>query len=143
MGKKSTVIWVFTLVKILVFSSQLSWGNDITTIPVIELRVMYDDNLDFDRKDEIDDFGINTIPSLALRYQSELLKLSLFGRVDFMNYFTETDFDRTNQVYGFDGLYRMSSRWFVTGDFLYRRDESIDSQLEETGRSFGRNRVTT
>jgi hypothetical protein len=143
MGKKSIVIWVFTLVKVLVFSSQLSWGNDITTIPAIELRVMYDDNLDFDRKDEIDDFGINTIPSLALNYQSELLKLSLFGKVDFINYFTETDFDRTNQVYGFDGLYRMSSRWYVTGDFLYRRDESIDSQLEETGRSFGRNRVTT
>jgi hypothetical protein len=107
------------------------------------LKTVYDDNLDFDQKDEKDDFGINAIPGFALNYESELLLFSLFGELNIIKYFNETDFDRTNQLYGFDGQYLISSRWSFKGDFLYRRDESIDSQLEETGQAFKRERVET
>jgi outer membrane receptor for ferrienterochelin and colicin len=37
----------------------------------------------------------------------------------------------------------MSPRWKFTGNFEYRRDETIDSVLQETGQAFERSRVTT
>ena len=127
----------------LVSFSQYSWAKEIKFVPGIELKGVYDDNLDFESKDEKDAFGANVIPNASLRYKSELLDLSLFGNVDILRYFSETDFDRTNHYYGLKGLYIMSPRWDFTGNASYRRDETIDSQLEETGRSDGRKRVQT
>jgi hypothetical protein len=119
------------------------WAKDVTITPAIELRTLYDDNLNFERSDEKDSFGANAIPRLRLDYASELLQFFLVGQVDVIKYFSETDFDRTNQLYGIGGQYQMSPRWKFTGDFEYRRDETIDSVLEETGQSFERRRVTT
>jgi len=135
----------FGLAAIVVLLSlpQLLWAQDVTLTPSLRLSTVYDDNLDFDQKDEKDDFGANAVPGLTLNYASELLQFNLTGEVDFLKYFTETDFDRTNQFYGLDGKYQISPRWFFTGNAGYRRDETIDSVLEETGQSFERNRVTT
>jgi hypothetical protein len=124
------------------FSQQL-WAKDVTITPALELKTVYDDNLDFDSSDEKDDFGANAVPRLTIDYASELLEFSLIGEVDVIKYFTETDYDRTNQLYGIDGQYQMSPRWIFTGDFEYRRDETIDSILEETGQAFERRRVET
>ena len=120
-----------------------STASDLTIVPELELRVEYDDNLDFDQKDEIDDFAGNAIPRLTLDYKTELLDVALFGELDFLKYYDETDFDRTNQLYGFDGRYQVFSRWALAGNFQYRRDETTDSQLEETGQVTERNRVNT
>ena len=124
------------------FSQQL-WAKDVTITPAIDLRTVYDDNLDFSNKDEKDSFGANAIPSLTLSYTSELLQFILIGEVDVIKYFTETDYDRTNQIYGIDGEYLLSPRWRFAGNFQYTRDETIDSVLEETGQAFERRRVTT
>jgi hypothetical protein len=120
-----------------------SIAGDLTVVPELELRVEYDDNIDFDQKDEIDDFAGNASPKLTLDYKTELLEVSLVGELDFLKYYDETDFDRTNQLYGFDGRYRVFSRWTLAGNFQYRRDETTDSQLEETGQIVDRNRVNT
>lgn len=116
---------------------------DFTIIPSIETRVVYDDNLDFDQKDEKDDFAGNAIPQLTLDYKTELLEVSLVSKLDFLKYYDETDFDRTNQLYGFDGRYRVFPRWTLAGNFEYQKDETVDSQLEETGQVFDRDRVKT
>jgi hypothetical protein len=99
--------------------------------------------LNFDQKNEKDDFGVNAIPGFVLNYESELLQFSLLGEVDVIKYFSETDYDRTNQLYGIDSQYQMSPRWRFTGSFSYKRDETIDTVLEETGQSFERRRITT
>jgi hypothetical protein len=116
---------------------------DLTIEPSIKLRTVYDDNLDFESKDERDSFGGNAIPQLTLDYQTELLKASLIGQLDTIKYFTETDFDRTNHLYGFNGLYRMAPRWMIQGNLQYRRDETVDSVLQETGQAIRRKRVQT
>jgi hypothetical protein len=134
---------VLILIFDLISFPQTSWTKEIKFVPGIELKGVYDDNLDFESKDEKDSFGTNVIPNFRLRYASELLELSLFGDVDILKYFTETDFDRTNHHYGIKGVYIMSPRWNFTNNFSYRRDETIDSQLEETGQSDGRKRVQT
>jgi len=128
---------------VLISLAQVLQAQDVTLTPSLKLSTLYDDNLDFDQKDEKDDFAANAVPSLTLGYASELLKFNLTGEVDVLKYFTETDYDRTNQFYGLDGQYQMSPRWFLIGNVGYRRDETIDSVLEETGQSFERNRVTT
>jgi hypothetical protein len=135
----------FGLAAILVLISlpQLLWAQDVTLTPSLRLSTLYDDNLDFEQKNEKDSFGANAVPGLTLDYASELLHFSLIGEVDVIKYFTETDFDRTNQLYGIDGQYFMSPRWKFTGNFQYRRDETIDSVLEETGQAFERRRVET
>ena len=122
---------------------QLLWAQDVTVTPSLRLATVYDDNLDFAQKDEKDSFGANVIPGLTLVYASELLEFNLTGEVDVLKYFTETDFDRTNQFYGVGGKFQMSPRWSFTGNARYRRDETIDSILEETGQAFERARVTT
>ena len=128
---------------VLISFSQLLWAKDVTIVPAIELKTVYDDNLDFDQKDERDSFGGNAIPSLTLNYASEVLEFNIVGEVDVIKYFTETDFDRTNHLYGFFGQYQISPRWKISGDLIYRRDETIDTQLEETGQSGERDRVNT
>jgi hypothetical protein len=135
----------FGLAAILVLISlpQLLWAQEVTVTPSLRLSTVYDDNLDFDQKDEKSSFGANAVPGLTLSYASELLQFNLTGEVNVIKYFTETDFDRTNQFYGLDGSYQMSPRWKFAGNFSYRRDETIDSVLEETGQSYKRGRVNT
>ena len=141
--KKQLIAYGLAIILMLTTYFQQLRAEDVTITPSIALRTLYDDNLDFEEKNEKDSFGANTVPSLTLDYASELLQLSLIGEVDVIKYFTETDFDRTNQLYGIDGQYQMFPRWRFTGDFEYRRDETIDTVLEETGQSFERRRVTT
>jgi len=143
MKKLIVISYSLMLILGLLSFSQQSWAKDITFIPAIELKSVYDDNLNFDPKDEKDSFGGNAVPSFTLNYASELLNFFLTGEVDVLKYLTEADFDRTNQLYGIDGRYRVSPRWNFTGNFKYRRDETIDSQLEETGQAFDRKRVQT
>ena len=143
MKKQRFIVYGLMVTLLLTSFSVQSWAKDVTITPSIVVSTLYDDNLNFDSKDEKDSFGANAVPSLTLEYASELLKFSLIGELDVTKYFTETDFDRTNQRYGIDGQYQMSPRWRSTGNFEYRRDETIDSVLEETGQSFERKRVTT
>jgi hypothetical protein len=134
---------ILAIIVVLIFFYQQLWAKDVTITPALELKTVYDDNLDFEAKDEKDDFGANAVPSIKLDYSSELLQFSIIGEADVMKYFTETDFDRINQLYGINGNYQMSPRWKFAGNFKYRRDETIDSVLEETGQVFERNRVST
>jgi len=140
---KQIILFSISLVFSIMWFQMPCKAADLTIEPSIQLRGVYDDNLDFESKDEKDSFGANAIPKLTLDYQTELLKVSLIGQLDTIKYFTETDYDRTNQLYGFDGEYRMAPRWVIQGNAQYRRDETIDSQLEETGQAFKRKRVET
>lgn len=135
--------YVLAVMLVLISFSQHLWAKEWTITPSIAVSTLYDDNLDFDSKDEKDDFGANAVPSLTLDYASELLQFSLTSEVDVIKYFTETDFDRTNHRHGIDGQNILSPRWKMSWDFEYRRDQTIDSVLEETGQSFQRRRVET
>ncbi len=132
---------IFTIM--LLFSHLTCMAKDLTITPSLEVGGVYDDNLDFTSSDEEDDFGGQAIPKLTLDYSTELLQFSLIGQLDIIKYYNQTDFDRTNQLYGFNGRYQAFSRWAITGNFRYRRDETVDSQLEETGQATERDRVKT
>ena len=140
---RESICYGLVITFLLISFSQLVWAKDVTITPALVLKTVYDDNLDFDSSDEKDSLGANEVPSLKLDYESELLEFSLIGELDIIKYFTETDYDRTNHLYGIDGRYRMSPRWRFDGNFSYRRDQTVDSVLEETGQTFERRRVET
>ena len=143
MRKRRFIEYGLAIMIVLIFFPQYLWAKDVSILPELELKTIYDDNLDFEPSDEKDSFGANAIPRLTLRYASELLELYLIGELDVIKYFSETDFDRTNQLYGINGQYRLFPRWKFAGNFSYRRDQTVDSQLQETGQSFESRRVET
>jgi len=102
MEKQSLIFCCLVLTCFAISFPSVAAAADLEVEPALTVSQVYDDNLDFDQKDEIDDFGANAIPGLSLNYESELLQVSLRGEVDILKYYSENDFDRINQLYGFD-----------------------------------------
>jgi opacity protein-like surface antigen len=113
-------------------------AKDVTVVPSITLRGEYDDNVLFNRTDEIDDYLAIVSPALTLDYDSELFKVRGSGLVDVLRYAQEKDLDYERQYYELNGDYRLAERWEFTGDFAYSLDTTLDSELEETGIVFVR-----
>jgi hypothetical protein len=136
-SKSKVLLYAFLALFFYIFLLDAS-AAEITTTPSLSLKVEYDDNIDFNRNDEIDDFSGSAVPGFQLKYLTELFEFNANGEIDFKRYYDETDFDRVNHLYGVDSKYRMLERLYVLGEFEFRKDETIDSQLEETGRVFER-----
>jgi hypothetical protein len=120
-----------------------SFANEVVFTPGIGLSAEYDDNIDFtSNSDEAkDDFSGSAIPEARLEYRTERLNLNSYARLNFKKYLSETDFDRTNQLYEFESEYQARQRWTLFGNYRFRRDETTDSQFDETGRVFKRSRA--
>lgn len=114
----------------------------VELIPGVRIATEYDDNIRFssDDRDARDDFAASAIPNIGLNYSTELFRLNSFAEIDFKRYFDESDFDRTNQHYLIGTEYQAHPRWVLFADGEYDKDETVDSQFEETGRVFERNR---
>ena len=120
-----------------------SIAGEFVLVPSVRIATQYDDNLDFSSENEEDDFSASVRPGVALNYDTELLRLSGDAYVDYQKYYDKTDYDRTNQLYQMGAEYRAHPKWTVSGNYLFRRDETTDSQFEETGRVFEREREQT
>ena len=133
------VILFFALVLLPISST----AGMVELIPGLRLTAEYDDNIDYrqDSSDAEDDFSGSAIPSLQLIYNTERFSLAGRGEIDFQKYLNETDFDRTNHLYEIQSEYQAHRRWRLSGDYSFRRDQTVDSQFEETGRSFQRRRA--
>ena len=110
MKNELLILWCLAVICTAISFPPNSGAADVEVEPALAVIVVYDDNLDSDQKDEKDDVGLNTIPGLTLNYESELLKVSLIGEVDVVKYYSETDYDRTNQLYGIDGQFQISPK---------------------------------
>jgi hypothetical protein len=113
-------------------------AQDITLVPSISLTGGYDDNVGYDRKDEQDDFYSAVSPALKLKYATDLLNFTANAKGNFIFFLDETDYNTIDQKYEAEGEYQFAKRWFLLGDFSYIKDETTDTQLEETGRAFNR-----
>lgn len=115
----------------------------VELVPGLRIATEYDDNIDFRSKssETEDDFSGSARPSVRLKYNTERLDLIGRGEIDFKKYLNQTDFDRTNQLYALETKFQAHQRWRLSGDYSFRRDETVDSQFEETGRTFRRSRV--
>jgi hypothetical protein len=111
-------------------------------IPELRIATEYDDNIRFrsNSNDADDDFAARVRPSIKLNYTTELFKFNSLAEIDEKRYFNQTDYDRTNQFYHIGAEYQAHPRWTLFTNGYYRKDETVDSQFEETGRVFERNR---
>jgi hypothetical protein len=114
----------------------------VELIPGIRIAAEYDDNIDFtsNSSNAEDDFSGSAVPHAQIKYITEKLSLTGWAEIDFKKYINNTDFDRTNQLYQIETKYQTHHRWTLSGNYRFRRDETIDSQFEETGRVFERKR---
>jgi hypothetical protein len=120
----------------------ISFAAEVTLVPSIGLYTDYEDNIDFtsDSSDADDDFAVGAVPGATLDYRTERLRLTSEGQIDFKRYLNDTDYDRTNYLSRIETEYQAFSRWTLFGDYQFRRDETTDSEFEETGRVFRRTR---
>ena len=135
--------WIGFFCLALILLPMASIAGEVVFTPVITLVTTYDDNIDFtrDSDDAVDDFAGSAIPEARLEYHTERLNLNGRARLNFKKYLNETDFDRTNHLYEIGTEYQALARWTLSGNYRFRRDETVDSQFEETGRVFERKRV--
>ena len=108
-------------------------AQDITLVPSLDIRGEYDDNVLFERTNEIDDYLAMIGPALSLDYASELLNLESIIGVDFLRYADQTDLNTENERYELNGGYRFKERWTLNGNFSYIKDTTLESELQETG----------
>jgi hypothetical protein len=127
----------------LVWVPKLSVAGEVVFVPAIRLDSQYSDNISFKKNSSQadSDFSGSAIPSAKIQYNTERFQLSGRSEVDFKKYLNDTDYDRTNHAHRVETEYQVHSRWTFLGDYLFRRDKTVDSQFEETGRVFERKRV--
>ena len=118
---------------LLCFSTSMVFSAETKLLTSVGLRQEYNDNILYNRSDEIDDFISKVIPSLRLNHDTELLKLSALASWSGWLFWDNSDLNRLNQRYGLNGNYRIAERWSISASGRYVLDSTQDSQLDETG----------
>jgi hypothetical protein len=140
----SQIYWIrgILLLALILFPIS-SIAGIVELVPGISIAAEYDDNIDFNRNSSNvdDDFSGSARPSVRLKYNTERLDLIGRGALDFKKYLNQTNYDRTNQLYEILTEYQAHHRWRLLGNYSFRKDETVDSQFEETGRAFRRKRL--
>ena len=133
MKKVFPIFFCVSMLLCLFFAPFPAMAQDITLVPSLDIRGEYDDNVLFERTNEIDDYLATISPALTLDYATELLNLESKIGVDFLRYVDQTELNTENQRYELNGGYRLTERWALSGDFSYIKDTTLESELEETG----------
>ncbi len=98
----------------------------------------YDDNVEFSRTDQIEDYSSIIEPNFVLDYQTERTRTQLGGKVGFFNYLEESEYDTVKHNYFLGHETQLNERLSGRINFSYTKDTLLDSELEETGRVFNR-----
>ncbi len=120
-------------------------SGDFTFNPSLECRSEYDDNINFDNKNEISDWLGVFIPSLKARWQTPRLNVDGSAAAEIRRFNTETRFNDEYQRYKLDTAYQVLERLSIEAGASYTKDSTLDSELEETGiveNLYGRDRYT-
>ena len=111
----------------------VSLAQDITLVPSLNLTGQYDDNVTFRRNNKDDDYVGIVSPGFTLDYASELLNFKTSAIIDVLRYYDNSDLNTENQRYTLNGGYRFAERWNASGNFSFIKDETLDSERDETG----------
>ncbi|MBW1679926.1 MAG: hypothetical protein JRF59_00500 [Deltaproteobacteria bacterium] len=135
---KRTILFLFPVGLFLVATGILlgstpARGADMTLVPSLDVRGEYNDNVSFLRRNEQDDYIATVSPGITFDYSTQRLEADGRALVDVVRYAEEDQLDTENQRYEFDGTYRCTERWTVTGRASYIKDTTLESELEETG----------
>jgi hypothetical protein len=133
--KKNGLFFLGIFIFVFLFSTCGNvFSSEVTLLPSLKVAGEYDSNITFERTDEIDDYSAIFSPGLNFGYTTELLTVRSQALVDVFRYFDETDFDTENQFYSLGAEYKLTERWNVSTSGSFRKDTTLDSYLDETGR---------
>lgn len=102
--------------------------------PSVAARAGYDDNILFNFNETISDSYFSIKPGIRGDYGTRRLQLGMDAYTDIIRYSQEQELDVENYWLEFNGRYKATERLAVTGEVSYRKDTTLDSELEETGR---------
>jgi len=93
----------------------------------------YDDNIDFSRTGKRSDYVTTISPTLAFKYETELLNLNLNAAFKITRYLEETQENDESLRFSGTGGYQFTERLSASFDFSDILDTTLESQLAETG----------
>ena len=129
-------IAVLLLGNMLVWVGNASADGD-TLVVSLGLAEEYNDNVFFDRNNEIDDFITTVTPGIELRRRYERTSASLKGMFDIVEYSDNSDLDNIDQRYDANLSQKLTERLSLSGKASYKRDSRADRDIEETGLTYG------
>lgn len=113
-------------------------GRQLTLKTSLGVTGRYDDNVEFSRTEQIEDYSSIIEPNFVLDYQTERTRTQLGGKVGFFNYLEESEYDTVKHNYFLGHKTQLNERLSGRINFSYTKDTLLDSELEETGRVFNR-----
>ena len=100
---------------LLFFATSLALAAEVSLLTSVRLRQEYNDNILYTRSDEENDYISYAIPSMDFSYLTEIMKLSGLAQWEGLLYWDHSDLNTINQLYTFDGSYKLTERWSVSG----------------------------
>ena len=107
--------------------------------PALRVQEGYDSNISFTSTHAVQDSFTTLSPSVMLTRQTERSSLKIDGQVDINRYANKQRFNETEQVYGLEGEFTPTRRMRLGLEGLFRKDSSLEQELEETGLVYSRN----
>lgn len=97
-------------------------------------RMLYNDNLLLNRRNEVETFGSVTTPELLLERSSPTSHIALNGRFEFEEYFDHSEFNSQDQFVDLDIDKALSERSRLGLDANFTRDTTLTSEEDITNR---------
>jgi hypothetical protein len=121
------------VVLLVVLSSRPAPADETQVTPSIAARAAYNDNIFFDRANEMDDYVFTFTPGLSLTRRTELLDSLLRVDVPIIRYADHDELDAVDQRYSGNLRYQWSPRFATSFHAGYIRDSQPGRELLETG----------
>lgn len=111
------------------------WAADKMLTSSIGFIALYDDNVAFESdENKRDDFLYAVNPSLTFDYATEITKFKANALLDYQNYIDNSTYNALNQTYKLEGDSNFTELLTLSADLKYIRDNTLESQVEETGK---------
>ncbi len=140
----SVLIYHFWASVLLVVVSQMffchgAFGAELKLINRLKNQLKYDTNIIFTRKDQVEDWVYEVIPTLGVERRSETSDVKLKAKFRGQLFFKEDDLNTLDQDYSLDLTHSLTERFNFGLRAYYIEDTTTDRELLETGTLLTRN----
>jgi hypothetical protein len=112
----------------------MTHADEMKLDPSIGISYGYDDNILFQKNNEIHDSYVGVRPKLSLTRRTEASTINSMVRYDAYRYIDEDDFDYDRLRFELNSNFENNERWSTKINLLYNKDTTLDTYLDETGR---------